>query len=68
MQQSSDESDDEPFTPPTTFEAWFDSYFSALEELYSLFLQEGRYYFGEAFFQFGNIENFARHIYTRTTL
>ena len=69
MLQLSDDSEEdiEPFTPPTTFEDWLDVYYEAVEDLYSAFLREGRAYFGEAFFQFGNIENFASTVYTRTS-
>jgi hypothetical protein len=65
---SSSESDHEPAAPynPRNIHLWLDDHFDILQELYKVFLSNGKLAFGQAFCQFASFSEFADYIHRHT--
>lgn len=48
--------------------SWIDRHYDELDELYGIFKRSGNHMFGNAFFQLGTFEDFARFVYSHTII
>ena len=69
LTQYSDECSDEGEIPNTlkqTRSQWIEEHYDAIEELFHFYMHSGRAYFGNSFFQCGDLSHFADFVFKYT--